>query len=48
MKSKPGVKKVELLKELKNAIFPSNEGDGVEHIDMSYKQFIRKIEDLAS
>lgn len=37
-----------ILAELDNAIFPSKEDDGVEHIDMSYKDFIHKIAEIAS
>ena len=40
--------KEKLLEELLNAIFPSKEDSGVEHIDMSYKQFIKKLKELAS
>jgi|GEM_PF-3890731 len=40
--------KKKLLAEIENAIFPSKEDSGVEHIDMSYKQFIKKIRQLAN
>lgn len=39
--------KKKLLEEILNAVFPSKEDDGVEHIDMSYKMFIRKLRKLA-
>lgn len=34
-----------ILKELLNAIF--NEDDSVEHVDMGYGEFIRKLKQLA-
>lgn len=40
-------KKEDILKELDNAIFPSKEDDGIEHVDMSYKDFMRKLQELA-
>lgn len=39
--------KKKLLAELLNVIFPSKESDGVEHIDMSYREFIKKLKQLA-
>lgn len=38
----------EILAELKNAIFPSKEDDGVAHVDMSYAEFMAKLEALAA
>lgn len=37
-----------ILQELKDVIFPSKEDDGIEHIDMTYVNFISKIELLAT
>jgi hypothetical protein len=34
------------LEKIKNVIFPSNEGDGIEHIDMNYKEFISAIDNI--
>lgn len=42
------MEKKELLAELLNAIFPSKEDDGIEHVDMSYKEFVAKLKKLAS
>lgn len=41
-------KNKDLYEELSNAIFPSKENDGIEHIDMSYKDFMRLLKALAS
>lgn len=39
------------LKEYGNMIFPSKEGDGIEHVDASYEDFMAKLredfEDIA-
>lgn len=37
-----------LLSELKNAIFPSDEDDGIEHVDMGYTEFLEKLDELAN
>lgn len=39
--------KQELLAELINAIFDDGD-DGIEHVDMSYDEFITKMKQLAS
>lgn len=37
----------QVLKEQKkfweNAIFPDDEGDGIEHVDLNYKDFFKKL-----
>jgi hypothetical protein len=40
--------KAQILAELTNAIFPSKESDGIETVDMSYKEFMSKLALLAS
>jgi hypothetical protein len=42
------IDKRKVLEELEDVIFPSDEDNGVEHIDMSYKVFIKKIRQLAA
>jgi hypothetical protein len=41
--------KLKILAEIENAIFPvdDDESTGIEHIDMSYKEFISKLRKLA-
>lgn len=41
------MKKEDILAELENVIFPSKEDDGIEAVDMSYKDFMRKLHKLA-
>lgn len=41
------MEKKELLKEILNAVFPSDESDGIEHVDMSYKEFVKKLVQLS-
>jgi len=42
------MKKEEIIAEIKNAIFPSKEEeDTIEHVDMSYSEFMAKIKELA-
>lgn len=41
------MEKQELLKELLNALWPSKEDDGIEHVDMGYKEFVKKLKLLA-
>lgn len=38
--------KKKLLAEIINALFPGDEGD-IEHVDMSFKNFVDKIRQLA-
>ena len=38
----------ELKAELDNAIFPSNEDDGIEHVDLNYKEFFNLINKMLS
>lgn len=38
----------EIVARIKNAVFPSKEGDGIEHVDMSYGEFMSLIDTLAS
>lgn len=40
--------KDKLLAELENAIFPSKESNGITHVDMSYRDFMKKLRKLAS
>lgn len=37
-----------LLAEIKDAIFPSKEDDGIEHVDFSYEEFMQKLDELAA
>jgi hypothetical protein len=39
--------KEELRNEILNALFPSKEDDGIEHVDMPYAEFVQKINLLA-
>ncbi len=39
--------KKEILAELLNAIFDDHEGN-IEHVDMSYKEFVKKLKQLSS
>lgn len=38
--------KAELLAEIQNAVFPDDEG-GIEHVDFSYKELMKKLAQLA-
>lgn len=42
------MEKKELLEELINGIFPSKGDNGIEHVDFTYKTFIKKLRELAS
>lgn len=33
------------VREYENIIFPSKEGDGIEHVDASYKDFMEKLQE---
>jgi hypothetical protein len=35
-----------IVAQIKNAIFPSKEGEGIEHVDMSYKILMMLLDDL--
>ncbi len=40
--------KAAILAQIENAIFPSKEDDGIEHVDFSYAEFMALIRRLAA